>query len=217
MSIYFLYKKRILFILWGIVFIGFLFLFWINIFIVSFSNPHIYANIKELPAVKVWIVLWASVYKSGIPSDILKDRLNGALLAYKYWKIKKIIVSWDNSSKEYDEPTNMKNYLVKYWVDSGDIYLDYAGFDTYDSLYRAREVFSVYSISIFTQEFHLPRSIFIAKSLWMEAYGFETDYHTYTSQRWNNIRESFARVKAWFDVYIWHSKSKFLGEKVVID
>ncbi len=210
-------KKILISSLISILVILFTWVITINSFIVSFSNPYIYANIKELPAVKVWIVLWASVYKNGIPSDILKDRLNGALLAYKYWKIKKIIVSWDNSSKEYDEPTNMKNYLVKYWVDSGDIYLDYAGFDTYDSLYRAREIFSVYSISKFTQEFHLPRSIFIAKNLWMEAYGFETDYHTYISQRWNNIRESFARVKAWFDVYIWHSKSKFLWEKVVIN
>lgn len=219
MSIPFFYisKKRFLFVLWGLFLLWILFLFWINTSIISFSSSFIYKDVNQLPSVKVWLVLGARVKQSWAPSDILKDRLDGAKEAYKIGKIQKIIVSGDNGTKTYDEPTNMQAYLVNAGIPEKDIYIDYAGFDTYDSIYRAREIFSVSQVIIFTQNFHLYRSLFIARSLWIEAYGFASDYHIYISERRNNLRESLARIKAWFDVKVWHAKPKFLGEKVIIN
>ncbi len=211
---YFNMKKKLLLIVLCLSWI--LFTVWVNLFIVISTKPFISNTLENIGENRVWIVLWAKVKIGGIPSDILKDRLDGSINAYKIGKIQRIIVSGDNSTVEYDEPTVMKEYLVKNWISEKDISLDYAGFDTYDSLYRAKEIFWVSKITIFTQWFHLPRSVFIAQNIWIDALGFATDYHIYTSERKNEFRETFARLKAWFDVKIWHSKPKFLGEPIII-
>lgn len=199
----------------GIVFI-LLWAMYINTDIQDFSRTRIIRSVENLPKTKVGIVFWAKVKANGLPSDILVDRLDGSIRAYRDDKIQKIIVSGDNSQQNYDEPTAMKNYLVSKWITESDIFLDYAGFDTYDTLYRAREIFSVSWAILFSQEFHLPRAIFIGQNLWIDVYGFPTDYHQYINQQKNTFREYFACIKAWLDVEVWHSKPKFLGEKVEI-
>ena len=115
----------------------------INYWVLSFSKKNFYNEVDQLPKIEVWLVFWASVKSNLEPSDILKDRLKVIARAYNKWKIKKIIVSWDNWTRGYDEPTAMYKFLVSKWVDSDDIYLDYAGFDTYDSIYRAKYLFWV--------------------------------------------------------------------------
>ena len=158
----------------------------------------------------MWLVFWASVKRNLEPSDILKDRLEVAWNAYKKWKIQKIIVSGDNSKAYYNEPVAMEQYLIKLWIKQDDIYLDYAGFDTFDSLYRAKHVFWVEKITLFTQDFHLKRALYISKRLWMESYGIETNLHEYLHDSYNARREVLARVKAFLDIEINSSKPKFL-------
>jgi len=187
----------------------------INYWVLSFSKENFYNNIDSLPKNEVWLVFWASVKSTLEPSDILKDRLKVAIKAYVSWKIEKIIVSWDNWTKLYDEPTAMYKYLVSRWVESDDIYLDYAGFDTYDSIYRAKYLFSVEEITLFTQDFHLKRAMYLAnrlgfrKVIWMQ-----TNLQKYLAENYNNRREILARVKAFLDVEINNSKPKFLGELI---
>lgn len=188
----------------------------INIYVLSFSKTHYYYNIDWLDNKYVWLVFWASVLNNGTPSDILKDRLKVASDSYYKWKIDKIIVSWDNSKSNYNEPLAMQKYLIKSWVEVDDIYLDYAGFDTYDSLYRAREIFGTTELVLFTQDFHLKRAMYIASKLWIEAYWVETNLQRYIADDYNKIREVFARIKAFLEVDIFKTKPKFLWEKIEI-
>lgn len=189
----------------------------INVYVLSFSSDTIYTDIEKLEPKKVWLVLWASVFQDWTPSDILRDRLDGTYEAYKIWKIEKIIVSGDNSVEKYDEPTAMQKYLMSQWVSEQDIYLDYAWFDTFDSIYRASYIFSVDDMIIFTQKFHLERALYISQWLWVEATWYATDFHAYVAQDYNNRREILSRVKAFLEIEILDAKPKFLWEKISID
>lgn len=207
-------KKIFLYFIIFLIFVWFT-IFFINYYVLSFSKNNYFLKVDELENTEIWLVFWASV-KNNYPSIILKDRLDVAFDAYEKWKITKIIVSWDNSIKTYNEPKVMKNYLVNLWVKKDDIYEDFAGFDTYDSIYRARDIFNAKKIVLFTQEFHLKRAIYIAEKLWLEAYGVSTDLRNYKLSRYNTFREVFARIKAFFEVEIIKSKPKFLWESIKI-
>lgn len=209
-------KKTIKIILYLILLI-LIIVFSINFYIVSFSNNRIFSNVENLSWEKIWLVLWASVVWRKWPSDILKDRLLVALKAYQKWKIKKIIVSWDNSRENYNEPIVMKDFLVKAWIKESDIYMDFAWFDTYDSIYRAKYIFWVKKLVIFTQNFHLKRSIYIANRLWIDSVWVRTDLQSYVNVDYYNFREFFAMLKAFFDTEIFHSKPKFLWDKIIIN
>ena len=208
-------KKVYKFFLWIIVWL-ILFILIVNFYVLSFSKIWYYKKIEDLPEVRVWLVFWASVKKDWTPSDVLKDRLKVAYEAYKNKKIKKIIVSGDNRKLNYNEPENMKKYLIKLWVKNSDIQPDYAGFDTYSSLYRAKEVFGVKKLILFTQDFHLKRAFYIWKKLSIKIYWIETNLHTYKNKNYNNFREVFARIKAFFEADIFKNKPKFLGKKIEI-
>lgn len=186
----------------------------INLYVLNFSEGKIISDINNLEQTNVWLVFWAKVMKTWIPSDILKDRLKVAIEAYKKNKINKIIVSGDNSLEKYDEPTSMKNYLVENGVLKDDIYLDYAWFDTYDTLYRARDIFWVDNIVLFTQEFHLKRALYIWEGLGIKTIWVSTNLQIYIYDDYYNRREVLARVKAFLNVEILKSKPKFLGNKI---
>jgi SanA protein len=160
-------------------------------------------SIKEIDKVKpktAAIVLGAAVYGNK-PSAILLDRLKGALLLYKKKKIKKIILSGDNGKKYYNELTPMLTYMLKNKVKKEDIFIDYEGFRTYDSIVRAKLIFQVNDVVIVTQRFHQPRAAFIAEKLDMDVVCLETDMRTYKDDLKNRFREYFARNLAWMDVY----------------
>ncbi len=176
----------------------------------SFWKESMYQDVRKLSFVEVGLVFWASVKTNLEPSDILKDRLVVAAKAYELWRIQKIIVSWDNSQKYYNEPVAMQQYLIELWVDDAHIFLDYAWFDTYDSIYRAKHIFGVDEVVLFTQDFHLKRAMYIAERLWIENYGVFTNLHTYKNYDRYLRRELLARVKAFLDVEINSSKPKFL-------
>jgi len=193
-----------------------LFNFIINIYVLSFYKTKINYNIDNIKYNKVWLVFWARVLPNKRVSNILKDRLDWAIMAYKTKKISKIIVSWDNWFKHYNEPEIMQEYLVSKWVLKKDIYLDYAGFDTYDSIYRANYIFWIKQITLFTQEYHLKRAIYIADRLWIDTIWFATDFRKYKYIKHYNAREILSRIKAFLDSDILKSNPKFLGDKIFI-
>lgn len=212
-------KKKLIYILifiFSVMFITVSIIMSINYYVLSFSNANYYYDVDWLDKYYVWLVFWASVIWNSIPSDILKDRLKVAYEAYTDWKIEKIIVSWDNSYLDYNEPKAMKKYLIELWVDDDDIYLDYAWFDTYDSLYRAKYIFGVDTLVLFTQDFHLKRAMYIGQKLWLNTIWVETNLQKYLKQDYYNRRELFARIKAFLNVEIFKPESKYLWDKIEI-
>ncbi|MFK7779849.1 MAG: ElyC/SanA/YdcF family protein [Candidatus Gracilibacteria bacterium] len=188
----------------------------VNFYVLNFSKTHYYYDVDGLDEKYIGLVFGASVLRNGTPSDILKDRLKVAFEAYNKHKIAKIIVSGDNSKSSYNEPVAMQKYLLKLGVEIDDIYLDYAGFDTYDSLYRAREIFGAQELVLFTQDFHLKRAMYISSKLGIDSYGVETNLQKYLASDYYNIREIFARLKAFIEVEILKASPRFLGEKIEI-
>lgn len=170
---------------------------------------------SDVPSQAVALVLGAKVYGDGRLSDMFHDRCQTAVGLYKTGKVGKILVSGDHGRKEYDEVNAAKAYLLASGVAGKDIFLDHAGFDTYDSVYRARDVFEVKSMVVVTQGYHLPRALFIAHELGVEAVGVGADLRIYGGENYRNFREEFAVVKAWFDVIL-KSRPKFLGDPIPV-
>jgi SanA protein len=190
-----------------------IFIILVNLYVRIFSRQYIYSNIEDVPDARVALVLGAAVYTNGVLTPVLHDRAVTALELYNQGKVTKILISGDNSQLSHNEVVPVSNFLIKAGVKEEDIFLDYAGFDTYDSMYRARDVFKVNSVIVITQRFHLPRSIYIARKLNLEAYGFSADKREYYLK--NELREYGAVVKAFGNVVL-DSKPRFLGEKVPI-
>ncbi len=144
---------------------------------------------EKLEDVDCIIVLGCYVKEDGTPGNILADRLKTGVKLYKNGVAPKIIMSGDHSSDEYNEVASMKNYAVTAGVPSEDVFMDHAGFSTYETMYRAKEVFKAKKVVIVTQEYHLYRSVYIAEKLGMEAYGVASEYEL------NESREILARCK----------------------
>lgn len=162
---------------------------------------YIYQNIDKIPKAQTVMVLGASVRPDKTMSDMLKDRADTAIDLYKASKVENILVSGDGKSKNYNEVEVVNSYLLEQGIPKEKILLDYYGLDTYDSLYRAKNVFNIKSLIISTQNFHLPRAIFIAQSLELTAYGITADKHNYKNMELNIGRELLATIKAYFDVF----------------
>lgn len=202
---------------WGIkaFLLGIILLSVIYLIIYLSTKNKIYEEVSDIPKSQTVLVLGARVYSNGALSDILRDRLDTAIEIYKAGKADKVLVSGDHGRAEYDEVNAMKDYLLKKGVASKNIFLDHAGFDTYDSIYRAQYIFEVESLIISTQKFHLPRSIYIANRLGVEANGIVADKHIYIAEVKFYLREKLAQVKAFLELFI-KAKPKFLGEKIPI-
>lgn len=175
-------------------------LFSINFFILISTNKQIHTEVSDVNTSFTALVLGAKVYTSGIPSHILQDRLMKALELYEAGKVKRILLSGDPEAVEYDEVRAMKRYLLDRGVPGEDLFLDNAGFDTYDSVVRAKEVFNVDELIIVTQDFHLPRAVYIAQSIGLKAQGYKADRRRYQKNRYYHFREFFARLKAFWEV-----------------
>lgn len=141
------------------------------------------------------IVLGASVYNDGRPSDILADRLEVAVDLYKAGASDSIIVSGDNRNDHYNESDAMKAYCIQLGVPADAIYVDHAGYDTYSSIYRAHYIYGAQSAFIVTQAYHLYRALAIASGLNMPSYGVPADKGKYNNQTYYSIREILARNK----------------------
>lgn len=202
--------RGMLFIL-GIFLLGFII---IQCFIYFYTKPNL-TTVEAAPEADAVLVLGARVYANGQPSATLRDRLDVGYELYAAGKVKKILVSGDHGQTTYDEVNVMKDYLLAKGVPRSDIFLDHAGFDTYDSLYRARDIFCVESLLISTQSFHMPRALYIGKRLGLEVAGVPSPNR---QQRWlyNQCRESLARVKAVWDVEVLQRQPRYLGEAIPI-
>lgn len=189
----------------------------VSLIVFYYSSDKIYSNIDNLPSKNIWIVFWARVYSNWYPSPILEDRLRVIYDAYKKNKIKKILVSWDNSTIKYNEPYKMKKYLISLWAREDDVYVDFAWFDTYDTLYRAKNIFLINDAILFTQDYHLKRAIFVANWLWINAVWMKTDLRPYIWMNYYKIREFFSRTKCFLDTYVFFAKSKYLWDTIKIE
>jgi len=171
---------------------------------------------SKLEDVDAILVLGCQVKESGYPSAMLRDRLNRSIELYKLDASNKIIMSGDHGRNEYDEVNTMKQFAVDEGIPSSDIFMDHAGFSTYESMYRAKEIFGVNKIIIVTQEYHLYRAIYDAKALGIEAYGVSSDYFRYSGQLYRDIREVLARVKD-FGYTLFKPEPTFLGDSIPIN
>lgn len=187
----------------------------INTYIIQRANDSIYSQAQEVPAKQIALVLGARVYSPDSVSPILEDRLNAAAELYTHGKISKFIVSGDHGRKEYNEVRAMKNKLLEAGVPEEDIFMDHAGFDTYDSVYRAKHIFGAESMIIVTQHFHLPRSLLIADALDIEAVGLAADARNYGRPFAYRVawREPLARFKALGNILTF-AKPTYLGERI---
>ena len=162
------------------------------------------------------IVPGALVWSSGQPSEMLQDRLDVALELYKAGVAKKIIVSGDHGQKDYDEVNAMRRYLEDKGVPTENIFMDHAGFDTYSTMYRARDVFCVKSAVVVTQKYHLYRALYLANSMGIQAQGVACDRYKSPKQLYYDFREAAARAKDFFTSDIFKPKPKFLGDELPV-
>lgn len=185
-------------------------LFAINLYVKNTTEDMIISAdaAKDLSCDAV-LVLGCLVRADGIPSGMLADRLDTAISLSKT----PIIMSGDHGTKEYDEVSTMRSYAIETGIPIDRVFMDHAGFCTYDSIYRAKEVFGADRIIIITQKYHLYRALYIAKSLGLDAVGVASDLHSYGGQEYREIREIFARNKDFF-FSLFKLKPKYLGEKI---
>ena len=205
-------KKIIIFIL-KLTFIIFLITVIINIIVIATTKKQIIniKNIKEETTNFDCIIILGAGIRNNRPSPMLEDRLITGKELYNMGISKKILVSGDHSKIDYDEVKVMKNYLIENGIPSDKIFMDHAGFSTYDSIYRAKKIFNAKKIVIVTQDYHLYRALYIANKLNIEALGIPANKRTYQNQAKRDIREYVARIKDAIKC-ITKPQSTYLGE-----
>jgi len=187
----------------------------VNAWIVGTTAEHRYQQVADVPARQVAIVPGALVYHDGRPSDVLADRLQTAVELYQAGKVGKILASGDHGRVRYDEVNAMRRWLLARGVASEDVFMDHAGFDTCDTMQRAQRVFRVASAVVVTQDFHLPRAVYLARQAGIDAVGVKADRHRYRKEVQNTLRESVARVKSFAEVHLGIGP-RFLGPEIPI-
>ena len=175
-------------------------------------TPEETAELKDVDCI---VVLGCQVKDDGNPSDMLADRLRRGIDLYNQGVAPKIIMSGDHGQKEYDEVNTMKQVAVDAGIPSSDVFMDHAGFSTYETLYRAKEIFEADRIIVVTQEYHLYRTLYIAEKLGIEAYGVNADYHTYWGQSNREAREILARCKDFIKT-IFKPEPTYLGDAIPV-
>jgi len=191
--------------LWRLGLLGFFVLVLVRIPIVLVARPKTF-SVGDVPARQVAIVFGAEVKRDGTPSAVLRDRVETAVELYKNGKVEKLLMSGDNRFVDYNEPEAMRQYAVSLGVPDEAIVLDYAGRRTYDTCYRAKEIFQVDSAILVTQGFHLPRALFLCNAFDVKSVGVGADNYYYLKRLrlvWY-IRETLATTQAVWDVYVQH-------------
>lgn len=169
----------------------------------------------QLADVDCILVLGCGVHRDGTPTAMLHDRLRRSVELYDLGAAPKLLMTGDHGRVDYDEVDAMKTFAVDAGIASENVFMDHAGFSTYESMYRAKKIFQAKKIIIVTQEYHLYRAIYIAQSLGMEAYGVSSDYRSYGGQLRYDLREVLARVKD-FGMSIIKPEPTYLGEAIPI-
>lgn len=187
-----------------------------NIIICGTANKYVYdtENIGEVEGkFDCILVLGAGVYSDGTPTPMLRDRLTVAIEAYNSGLSDRILMSGDHINDDYDEVGAMKRFVEDNGVDGKVIFLDHAGISTYDSVYRAINVFGAEKILIVTQKYHLYRAVYLARSMGAEVYGVSADLREYRGQPMYTAREIIARVKD-LAMSLFMPEATYMGEKI---
>jgi vancomycin permeability regulator SanA len=195
--------SRILVLLVALAIIGLLAIYLINRHINSFAAEKLETSITEIPVEdpkRIAIVFGALVWSDGEVSPVLYDRVLTAVELYRAGRVKKILMSGDNPTHQYDEPTAMKQTAIQLGVPEENIVLDYAGRRTYDTCYRAKEIFDVKKAILVTQEFHLPRAIYLCENLGIDSIGITADRRRYVETSSWQRREYLAVASAWLEI-----------------
>lgn len=188
----------------------------INARVIRSSSPRLIsedtaATLKDVDCI---LVLGSSVQPNGTLNRVVRERVDTALTLYENGVSDRLLMSGDHGRVNYDEVNAMKQYCVDKGVDPDIIFLDHAGFNTYDSIYRAKAIFGVQKMVIVSQEYHLYRAVYIANELGIEAYGVAAEQQASTTLI-TNLRESVARVKDYFSC-AFHMEPTVLGEPIPI-
>lgn len=199
------------------VLVGGIAVFAVNLAVVSSAKKNIISmeQAAQLEDVDCILVLGCKVYGDGSPSAMLNDRLSVGVELYQLGAAPKLLMSGDHGRTDYDEVDAMKQYAVDQDIPSEDVFMDHAGFSTYESMYRARDVFEAKKIIIVTQEYHLYRAVYIAQQLGLEAYGVSSDLRGYSGQSGRDVREVLARVKD-FGSCVFKPEPTYLGDVIPV-
>lgn len=186
---------------------------------IAATNLYMYTSTRnqfdeDLEDADCILVLGAGI-RNNKPTPMLRDRLEFAINLYKEKKAPKIIMSGDHGEVDYNEVAVMKKYALDKGIKSSDIFMDHAGFSTYDSIYRARDIFKAKKIIIVTQDYHLYRALYIASSLGLEAVGVPANPQSYAGQPMREVREIVARTKDVLGCII-KPEPKYLGEAIPV-
>jgi SanA protein len=191
-------------------------IFAINKWVKNATEKQLYTDVNLIPHNKVGLVLGTSKHLAGgYINYYYQYRIDAAVALYKAGKIDFILVSGDNGSKSYDEPTTMQDDLVAAGIPKEKIFMDYAGFRTLDSILRCKYVFGENNITIISQPFHNERAVFIANHKGLNAVAFNAKDVNKNAGFKTQLREKFARLKMLLDL-AFNKQAKFYGEKIVI-
>ena len=195
--------RRIVLFLLLIGLVGLFAIYFINWHIHSVSNAKLQTSMTEIPVEnppRIAIVFGAKVWDDKSPSPVLYDRVVTAVELYRAGRVKKILMSGDNPTESYDEPTAMKEAAVKLGVPESDIILDFAERRTYDTCYRAKEIFEVQRAILVTQEFHQARALYLCSNLGIDSVGITADRRQYEGSKYWSFREFFSVASAWLEM-----------------
>jgi len=179
-------------------------------------NGVIYSQAQAVPEAPVALVFGAGYWPDGTPSDIMMDRVAAAVELYRAGKVRKLLFSGDNRFLNYNEPGKMKEYALSLGCPADAIVLDYAGRRTYDSCYRARDIFGQRELILVTERYHLPRALYVCEGLGLPAVGYAADRREYVHIREYWLREVPALWLAWVDRWV-RRPVPVLGEPIGIE
>ena len=186
----------------------------LNYYVRLVTSNYLRTDVAKVPAEPIAIVFGAGVWEDGTPTPMLADRVQAAVDLYKAGRASKLLMTGDNSSADYNEVKAMQEYAEAQGVPTNNIILDYAGFSTYESCYRAKEIFGITQAVLVTQNFHLARAVYTCRQLGVEAIGLGTPdwgkFRQNTMIRYS-VREFFAVLKALWEVRVTRPKPTFLG------
>ena len=189
----------------------------INCYVVNSMEKYLISDREALSAgADCILILGAGLKPDGTPNHMLQDRLDKGIELYFSGVAPKVLISGDNGQEEYDEVNAMKHYAIEKGVEPEDIFMDHAGFSTYESMYRARDIFQVRKAIVITQRYHQYRALYIARRLGIEGLGIVPRPRTYAGQDYRELREFMARNKDFLKVIL-KPKPTYLGEVIPIN
>ena len=209
--------KKVFLMLCAVILAGVLCVGAVNAIVICKAKPYILEQSKAalLEDVDCILILGCAVWNNETLSPMLEDRVKTGLALFEADASDRLLMSGDHGTTNYDEVNHMKQYCVDKGINPDVIFLDHAGFSTYESMYRARDVFEVKSTIVVTQKYHLYRAVYNARRLGIDAYGVAADKRVYGKPVYNFVRESLARCKDFF-MCIFKPEPTYLGEVIPI-